>query len=92
MNCILLSVFFSSSETLGRRSVIRLIAISGIVTDKVTVIITEARGKVIMTQEFTNVSESMELPVHLNSMEAGVYFVTITANDSKSVQRIVVTK
>ena len=68
------------------------IAISGIVTDKVTVIITEARGKVIMTQEFTNVSESMELPVHLNSMEAGVYFVTITANDSKSVQRIVVTK
>jgi hypothetical protein len=68
------------------------IAISGIVTDKVTVIITEAKGKVIMTQEFTNVSESMELPVHLNSMEAGVYFVTITANDSKSVQRIVVTK
>ena len=68
------------------------IAISGIITDKVTVIITEAKGKVIMTQDFTNVSESMELPVHLNSMEVGVYFVTITANDSKSVQRIVVTK
>ena len=30
--------------------------------------------------------------VNLNNMESGVYFVTITANDSKSVQRIVVTK
>ncbi|NRA12960.1 MAG: T9SS type A sorting domain-containing protein [Crocinitomicaceae bacterium] len=68
------------------------IVISGIVADNMSVVITEANGKVIMTQELTNVSENMELPVDLNGMENGVYFVTITANDLKSVQRVVVTK
>lgn len=68
------------------------IAVSGIAADKVTVVITEANGKIIMTEDLTNTSDSIVLPVDVNSIENGVYFVTISANDFKSVQRIVVSK
>ena len=68
------------------------IAVSGIAADKVTVIITEANGKIIMTEEFTNVTESIQLPVDISGVENGIYFVTISANDLKSVRRVVVAK
>ena len=68
------------------------IAVSGIAADKVSVLITEANGKIIITEELTNVSESNELPVNISGIENGIYFVTVLANDLKTVRRIVVAK
>lgn len=68
------------------------VSISGIATDKMTVVISEVNGKIIMTKELSNTSDSIELPVDLAGIENGVYFVTISADDQRSVQRIVVAK
>jgi hypothetical protein len=68
------------------------VMVEGITSDKLTVSLTDALGKEIMTEEVTNVTENVEVPVQMNGLNEGMYFVKISSNGQSTTRRVIITK
>lgn len=68
------------------------VAVSGLTTNELTISITDASGKVIMTKEVTDVSENVEVPVQMNGLNEGIYFVKISSDGQHTTERVIITK
>ena len=65
--------------------------VDGITASEVTIELADLSGKVITTETYANVVDKLNVPMNVN-VDAGVYFIQISADGIRAVKRIVISK
>ena len=65
--------------------------VDGITASEVTIELADLSGKVITTEMYANVVDKLNVPMNVN-VDAGVYFIQISADGIRAVKRIVISK
>ncbi|MDX2359400.1 MAG: choice-of-anchor J domain-containing protein [Crocinitomicaceae bacterium] len=68
------------------------IELSDLSTDMLTIEFTDAKGRVITSETLLNVAGDLTVPMHIENVEAGVYFVRFSSQNIQIVERVIITK